>query len=58
MGLLLFLILAAAFLLLLAAAFQLPTRRVNLGWLGLAVWVLAILIVGLAGESSLGGFKP
>jgi hypothetical protein len=58
LGVLLFLILAAAFVFLVLATFQLPTRRVNFGWAGLALWLLAILIIGMAGNTSIRGFEP
>jgi hypothetical protein len=38
------LLLALAFVLLFLAALEVPARRVQLGWLGLAIYVLAALI--------------
>ena len=35
-----------AFVLFLIAAFLNPSPRVNLGWLGLACWVLSVLLGG------------
>ena len=40
-------LLVFAFVCLLLAAFNIPTPpRVNLGWLGLAFWVLSIILAG------------
>jgi hypothetical protein len=36
----------AALVLLILAAFNVPSSRVNLGWLGLACWCLAVLLAG------------
>jgi hypothetical protein len=46
MTLLVLLLLVAAFVLLLAAAFGVAVRRVSLGWLGLACWMLTLVIAG------------
>lgn len=46
MSLLVLLLLIAAFVLLLAAAFGVAVRRVSLGWLGLACWMLTVVIAG------------
>lgn len=40
-------LLVFAFVLLLCAAFGVALPRVQLGWLGLACWVLSILLGGL-----------
>jgi hypothetical protein len=40
-------LLVFAFVLLVVAAFGIGLPRVNLGWLGLALWVLSILLRGV-----------
>jgi hypothetical protein len=40
-------LLVLAFVLLLLAAFNVSTARISLGWLGMAVWCLSILLGGL-----------
>jgi hypothetical protein len=44
MSVLILILMVAAFLLLLGAAFRVGSRRVELGWLGLASWALAVLL--------------
>ena len=46
LGLLILLLMVAAVVCLFLAAFGVAARRVSLGWLGLALWALTVLITG------------
>lgn len=46
MSLLVLLLLVFAFVCLLLAAFGVAVRRVSLGWLGLAAWMLTVVMAG------------
>lgn len=46
MALLTLILMIAAFLLLVGAAVGIPTGRVSLGWLGMALWALVVLLGG------------
>jgi hypothetical protein len=46
MSLLVLLLLVFAFVCLLLAAFGVAVRRVSLGWLGLAAWMLTVVMSG------------